>query len=150
MTPTGRVEALWVKRAHRGPMDAATSVTVDNEGIVGNADRGGRRPITLISAERWEAARRELGVDDLDPTLRRANILVSGVDLEGTRGARLTIGDVELEITTETVPCRLMEFAHKGLMEALKPNWGGGISARVITQGQIAVGDAVTISEGRR
>jgi MOSC domain-containing protein YiiM len=141
---TGRVEALWVKRAHRGVMDRANEVLVDEAGIVGNADRGGRRQITLVAEERWAQVGMEFG-EDLDPTIRRANIMVSGLELADTRGATVTLGEVVLEVTTETVPCRLMDFAREGLMEALRPAWGGGISARVIRSGTISVGDHVAL-----
>ena len=141
---TGQVDAIWVKRAHKGQMDPVDSALLDDQGIVGNADRGGRRQVTLISAEAWAAACEALG-EDVDPVARRANVLVSGVDLEGTRGRTLRIGDAELEITTETVPCRLMDFVHDGLMDALKPEWRGGVSARVLSAGAISVGDAVEL-----
>ncbi len=94
--------------------------------------------------EAWAEACAVLG-EDVDPVARRANVLVSGVDLEDTRGRVIRIGDSELEVTTETVPCRLMDFVHEGLMEALKPEWRGGVSARVRTPGPITVGDPVVI-----
>ena len=67
---SGRVEALWVKRAHGGPMDAVDSVQVDEKGIVGNADRGTRRAVSIISADAWADAETDLGTS-VDPTLRR-------------------------------------------------------------------------------
>ena len=141
---TGRVDMLWVKRAHKGQMDAVECVVLDDEGIADNADRGGRRQVTLISAEAWAAACAVLG-HDVDPVTRRANVLLSGVDLSQTRGHVIRLGQAELEVTTETVPCRLMDFAHDGLMEALKPEWRGGVSARVRTPGPVAIGDPVVV-----
>ncbi|MEM7288122.1 MAG: MOSC domain-containing protein [Actinomycetota bacterium] len=126
-------------------MDGVTEATVDEEGIVGNADRGGRRQVTLISAEAWAAACDVLG-EDVDPVTRRANLLVSGVDLEDTRSRLVRVGEVALEVTTETVPCRLMDFFHEGLMGALKPEWRGGVSARVVTPGLIRIGDPVHLA----
>lgn len=143
---TGSVERIWVKRAHKGQMDAVESATLDDQGIVDNADRGGRRQVTVISLEAWADTCAVLG-DDVDPVARRANVLVSGVDLEDSRGRVIRIGDSELEVTTETVPCRLMDFVHDGLMDALKPEWRGGVSARVRTPGPIAIGDPVVIDQ---
>jgi hypothetical protein len=38
----GRVERLWVKRAHRGAMDEQASIElVPGRGVAGSADRGG-------------------------------------------------------------------------------------------------------------
>lgn len=125
-------------------MDRADEVVVD--GIVGNADRGGRRQITLISAERWRVACQLLG-EQLDPALRRANVMVSGIDLAETRGRHILLGEVELEITTETVPCRLMDFADAGLMHALHPDWGGGVSTCVVTPGIIHINAPVHLTD---
>jgi MOSC domain-containing protein YiiM len=118
---------------------------VEKVGIVGNADRGGRRQITVISAERWAEAEAELDVE-LDPVLRRANLLVSGVDLVEARGKVLTIGDTQLTIGRECKPCRLMEDQHPGLEKALRPGWGGGAYATVLEPGTITVGDEVSLA----
>lgn len=41
--------------------------------------------MTIISAESWTAMMRELGADSA-PSARRANVMVSGMALAGTRG----------------------------------------------------------------
>ena len=44
---TGRLEAIWIKRAHRGVMDEVTEATaVAGKGLAGNVDRSRRRQIT--------------------------------------------------------------------------------------------------------
>jgi len=114
-------------------------------GIVGNADQGGRRQVTVLSTERWQQAEAELGTE-LDPALRRANLLVSGVDLVAARGKVLTVGGLRLQIGRECKPCRLMDDQHPGLMDALKADWGGGAYATVLDAGTIQVGDEVTLA----
>ena len=48
----GELAAIWVKRAHRGVMDAAQAAElVAGRGIVGNADQGRRRQVTLLEEE---------------------------------------------------------------------------------------------------
>jgi MOSC domain-containing protein YiiM len=138
----GRLERIWVKRSHAGVMDPAERVALDADGIVGNADRGGRRAVTMISAERWRQAQAHLGVE-LDPATRRANLLVSGVDLVASRGRTLRIGSCTVRVNGETRPCTLMDELHPGLQDALDAGWGGGAYAEVVADGDIAVGDTV-------
>src|ERR671910_1027205 len=88
------LEAIWIKRAHRGPMDPVQEAELDPQrGIVGNADRSRRRQVTLIEHEVWTRLMAELGAD-VDPSARRANLLLRGVSLAHTRGRILRIGDV--------------------------------------------------------
>ena len=139
---TGRVEALWVKRAKRGPMDAVRDVQcIARRGLASNADTGGRRQVTIISRERWIELTASMG--DVDPVLRRANVMVSGIELESSRGKLLQIGEVTLRINGETRPCRSLDFALPGLQRALDPHWGGGVYAAVIEGGVVRVADAV-------
>ena len=143
MTVAGRLEAIWIKRAHRGPMDAVQRASLQaGRGLDGNADRGGRRQVTIIESRAWDAAVEQVGVA-VDPVARRANFLVSGVPLARTRGRTLRIGSCELLINGETRPCERMEEAQPGLQAALDPDWRGGVYAQVLTSGDIAVGDAV-------
>jgi MOSC domain-containing protein YiiM len=79
----------------------------------------------------------------LGPDARRANLVVSGIDLENTRGRVLRIGECRVPLYGETRPCELMEKAAVGLQEAIGRCWGGGVFAEVLVGGTIAVGDAV-------
>ena len=137
----GRLEAIWIKRARRGPMDAVTCAQLHGgRGIDGNANRGGRRQVTIIALERWREAMDALGAD-LDPATRRANFMVSGLSLERTRGRVLRIGACRLRINGETRPCEQMEEAHPGLQRALETRWGGGAYAEVLEDARVCVGD---------
>ncbi len=140
---TGRVEVIWIKRAHRGPMDSVQEATlVADKGVAGSVDRSRRRQVTLLESEAWTACTTELGVDK-DPAGRRANILLSGVRLARTRGRVLVIGDAQLTIGGELTPCERMDEVAPGLREALLPDWRGGVFAQVLTGGVIRVGDSV-------
>ena len=82
----GTLRAIWIKRARRGLMDPAGQATLAaGRGIVRNANQRGRRQVTIIEREVWETLVRALG-SDLDPSARRANVMVSGFPLAGARG----------------------------------------------------------------
>ena len=146
---TGELRAIWRKRAKRGPMDPLTSaVLVAGRGLEGNANQGGRRQVTLIEEERWAEAMAELeeigeAGTDLPPVTRRANLLIAGLPLEGTRGQILRIGPCRLQIWSECTPCERMDEALPGLQQALRPHWRAGACAQVLEGGEIRVGDEV-------
>jgi MOSC domain-containing protein YiiM len=139
----GSLERIWIKRAKRGPMDPVDSATLEaDRGVRGNANVGGRRQVTIISRERWSELMAALGAS-LPPSARRANLMVSGIDLEQSRGRILRIGATRLRINGETRPCERMEEAHAGLEALMRDRWGGGTFAEVLDGGEIRVGDAV-------
>jgi MOSC domain-containing protein YiiM len=143
----GRVERLWVKRAHRGAMDARDSIElVAGRGVEGSADRGGRRQVTIIEREVWESLMRELG-SDAGPETRRANVLVSGIDLRASRGRVLRLGDTRIRIAGEVKPCERMEEAVPGLRALMYPQWKGGAFGQILDGGAVSVGDAVEWEE---
>ena len=108
--------------------------------------RAGPRQVTIVSRERWKAVAEALG-QHVDPVLRRANLLISGVDLENSRGNMLRVGSGRLRVNGETRPCERMDEPLPGLRAELRHRWGGGVYASVLEDGKIAVGDPV---EGER
>lgn len=146
---TGKLEAIWLKRVRRGPMDPKDRATLKaKRGLVGNTDQGGKRQVTLIEKEVW-AERTAQACVTLDPATRRANLMVSGIALANSRGRILQIGQARLRVYGETKPCERMDEAHQGLRAAMYPDWGGGAFAEVLEDGEIAVGDPVQwVAEG--
>jgi MOSC domain-containing protein YiiM len=141
--PQGRVEALWLKTRHRGPMQpVAEAQLIAGQGLVGSVGRSKRRQVTLIEQERWQGFMAELDAS-IEPSARRANIMLSGIRLTDTRKQRLRIGDVVVEIGGHTTPCERMEEALQGLQAAMAPEWGGGAFAQVLNDGVVRVGDGV-------
>ena len=143
MDTTGRLEAIWLKRMRRGPMDAVErAVLKAHQGLVGNTDQGGRRQVTLVEQEVWEALMVQVGAT-LPPSIRRANLLLSGVRLSNSRKRILGIGACRIRILGETKPCEQMEEACPGLQKAMYPDWAGGAFGEVLDDEVIAVGDVV-------
>jgi MOSC domain-containing protein YiiM len=142
-TSNGQLEAIWVKRARRGPMDAVGSAAlIAGRGIEGNANQGGKRQVTIIEQEVWERLMRELG-SSLPGLTRRANLMVSGVPLVASRGRTLQIGACRIRIYGETKPCERMEEALPGLQAAMYNDWRGGAFGEVLNDATIRVGDPV-------
>jgi MOSC domain-containing protein YiiM len=124
-------------------MDAVDSGRlVAGRGLVGNADQGRKRQVTLIAIETWSRLMETLR-SKADPSARRANLLLRGIDLVESRGRILAIGGCRLRIAGETRPCERMDEAVAGLRRAMEPAWGGGAFAEVLDDGTISVGDPV-------
>lgn len=139
----GQLETIWIKRFKKGPMDSVDRATLETaKGIVGNANQGGHRQVTVIEREAWDRMMEELPCH-LDPSARRANLLVNGISLIESRKQILQVGDVRIRILGETRPCERMEEAQPGLQAAMRPKWGGGAYGEVLNDGEIVVGDQV-------
>lgn len=137
------LQQIWIKRVHRGPMDAASRATlVAGRGIVGNADQGGKRQVTIVDLERWQELM-DLLRADVDPRTRRANLVIDSLDLFDSRGKTLRVGGTRLHILGETRPCERMDEALPGLQTSMRDRWGGGVFAEVVEGGEIAIGDQV-------
>ena len=143
-----RVEQIWIKRVRRGPMDPAQKASLRaGKGIVGNANQGGKRQVTIVSNKHWEEVTAPLG-EVPDPRLRRANVLVTDIDFTASRGKILRIGSVRIRIYGDTRPCEQMEEAAPGLQAAMSVPFGGGAFGEVLDDGEIAVGDSVELVAG--
>ena len=143
----GEVVKIWLKRFRGGPMDPVMfAEAVEGRGLAGNANQGGKRQVTLIDESRWKEACAELGMD-VDPSARRANLMLRGIDLEGMRGRTLRIGAMRVRVYNETRPCEQMDDAQPGLRVALQPRWRAGAYGEVVEGGVIKVGDVVEWEE---
>jgi MOSC domain-containing protein YiiM len=139
----GRLEAIWLKRMRRGPMDAVErAVLKAHYGLVGNTDYGGRRQVMLLEQDVWHALMAQPGAT-LPPATRSANVLLSGIRLVKSRKRLLCIGTCRIRILGETKPCERMEEVCPGLQRAMYADWAGGAFGEVLGDGEIVVGDVV-------
>lgn len=144
----GQLAGIAYKTEKYGAMITLDSAMVGTGTGVASDYRGipGKRQVTVLSKEAFEAACNDLQ-DSLPWTIRRANLMISGIDLENTTGKHLRIGDLVLEITGQTEPCFRMDEQRDGLKLALQSQWRGGVTCRVITGGTITVGDKVMLTD---
>jgi len=138
----------------RGAIETVSRVLItETEGVHGDLrgairpGKRGKRQITLIEAESWAAALADLKID-LPWHVRRANLLVQGVRLPREPGAVIRIGEtLRIRINCECDPCSRMDEIAPGLKVALLPDWRGGVCGKVISDGDIAIGDEVRIEQ---
>lgn len=98
--------------------------------------------MTLISREYIEAICRHTGRAAIDPALLRRNLVIAGINMNLLRYQRLQIGQVILETSALCHPCSRMDEA-LGSGGAAAMFGYGGLCAKVIQGGQLAVGDSV-------
>jgi len=145
--PPGRVEALWIKRAHRGVMDARDRADfVEGRGIATDANSGrSKRQVTIIEKEVFDRIADEL--PGVEPWMRRANVMVSGIRLHPARDRILRVGEVRIRLLGETRPCERMDAQIPGLRAALEADGGGGAYGVVLDDGTVEVGDRAELDE---
>ena len=126
-------------------MDSAEEVVfVRGRGIADDANFGrSKRQVTVIEKEVFDGIVREL--PEVEPSMRRANVMVSGIPLRETRGRVLRLGDVRIRIVGETRPCERMDAQVHGLTAALESDWRGGVFGVVLDDGPVRVGDEAAL-----
>ena len=139
---------IAIKHNRRGLMKTLDNACITLDKGVESDFRGkpSNRQVTVLSRKVWQEVNAILKTD-LPWTTRRANLLVDDLELENSAGKTISIGTVELLITRETDPCERMEEAARGLYDALKPRWRGGVCCRVIREGQVQLGDEVILCD---
>lgn len=160
----GKLDAILLRPRRGSPAWAVpVAVALAGSGLSGDrsADRAAtsgatsKRQVTLIQAEHLAVVASLLGRAEIDPALLRRNLVVSGLNLIAARGLfkdvplALRIGEaVVLEITGPCEPCSKMEIAlGEGGYNALRGH--GGMTARIVSGGEIRVGDAIVCTTTR-
>jgi MOSC domain-containing protein YiiM len=129
---------------------------VTTRGLEGDRQRdlrchgGPDRALCLYSLECIEALQRE--GHPISPGSIGENVTIAGLAWERvTPGARLRLGEVEVEVTAFTEPCNTIRFSFSDrrsvhVSQAAAPGWSR-VYARVLREGVLRVGDAVEFVE---
>jgi len=141
----GTVEGIYIAPREAAPTEPRERVSVvAGGGIEGDrkfaaGERTGGHDLTLIEAEAVERLAPEI---ELEPGASRRNVVTRGIDLNALVGKRFAVGDVECVGEELCHPCRHLEkLTQPGVLKGLAGR--GGLCARVLTDGAIAVGDEV-------
>jgi MOSC domain-containing protein YiiM len=142
----GRVEWIGLRPGRREPVKSVQETHArPGTGLDGDRYRGtpdSKRQVTLIQAEHLAAVASMLGKESVDPALVRRNLVVRGINLQALKGRPFRVGGAVLELTGDCHPCsRMEENLGAGGYNALRGH--GGITARVVQEGPIRVGDVV-------
>ena len=135
----GRLEAIWVKRAHGGPMDSVQRASANADWLA--APITTHRPVTLIEQEVTRLMADVGGT--ADPSRRRANLTVSGFPLRDTRGRILADRRRAADVRGKRVPANKWKtsFRDCGRHAGHPVGW---CLREVPRHREIAVGDEVS------
>ncbi len=153
---SGRLKGIAVRPARYAALVEYDEIEISPKGLLGDhaKDRKGRatteRVVSVIAAEDWAAACAELDppadpAGELPWVTRRANLLIEGLRLPRAAGALLRVGEVVLEVTGQTFPCKRMEEARPGLLKALAKDWRGGVLCKVKSPGVVRIGQSAEV-----
>jgi MOSC domain-containing protein YiiM len=140
-----RIVAIHIAPARKVPTRPVSAVEAEaGKGLVGDRYHGAKhRHVTLQSRELLDRAAADLD-HVVDSGATRRNLTVDAGDIPTRPGARLRIGDVELEVVRMAAPCRLLDDWIAPGAAAAMHNRGGSV-CRVLTSGSIHVGDDVEV-----
>jgi MOSC domain-containing protein YiiM len=140
-----RMQARMVVQALAGRGLEGDRYALDR-GTYSRAPRQVIRHVSLIGREAMELANADLrrnGLVPFEPDETRRNILVEGIDVYTLLGLEFRIAAVRLRGTDVTRPCPVPSAVagKTGFKEAYHNR--GGILAEILSDGPIAIGDAL-------
>ncbi len=138
----GTVEQIHVRATEGGPVAHLAQIeAAAGLGLRGEYHFGRNRDeVTLIEAERVERLAAEHGVE-LEPAATWRNVTTRGLDLGELIGRRFRIGDAVCEGLERCEPCA--KLARRTDRRVLRGLLHSGLSARIVQDGTIRVGDAL-------
>ena len=142
---SGRVEWLGVRPERKADVIAVEAAMIKVIGLDGDHRTSpGKRAVSLIQAEHLPAIAAFTGRDRIDAAILRRNIVVSGINLLALRKIEFRIGTAVVKGTGPCAPCTRMEEAlGRGGFNAMRGH--GGITAEVVAEGEVRIGDLVSV-----
>lgn len=145
--PVAKITSINIspkKGTFKQPVERA-ELRVDH-GIVGDAHAGNwHRQISLLAQESIDKMT-ALGLDDLTPGKFAENITTEGISLYTLPvGTILRLGPCRAEVTQIGKECHQHCEVYKRVGQCIMPH--EGIFVRVLTPGEIAIGDEITIEK---
>lgn len=150
----GRLEAIFLRPARGEPVSRPVECrAIEGFGLEGDRTASGRgggmRQVTLLQAEHLAVVAALLRRAAIDPADLRRNLLVSGLNLLAGKSlfpdqpVCLLFGEeVVLEVTGPCQPCsKMQDKLGLGAYNVLRGH--GGVTARVVRGGSIAIGHSV-------
>lgn len=143
----GRVQWIGTSLGPRSEIQLQETVRIVTGGVDGDhhcrPNRNSKRQVTLIQAEHIPVVESILGRGRIDPSLLRRNIVVSGINLAALKYQTFRIGTAVLQGSGSCPPCsRMEENLGPGGYAAMLTH--GGITAIVVTEGTVSLGDTVS------
>ena len=144
----GEVRWIGVRPQRRAAMISLKEVFASSEtGLDGDRYQGqtGKRHVTLVQEEHLAVIRSCSESELVKPEDLRRNIVISGINLLALKSRVIEIGTAQLEVTGLCHPCSRMETnLGAGGYNAMRGH--GGITARILSDGTIKVGDFLRIA----
>jgi len=150
---SGRLEAINISRGGV-PKQSAFEALITEHGVAGDHQNdsyyhgGVDRAVVLFSLEVIRKLQSE--GHPITPGAVGENLTVSGIEWDAiVPGTRLTVGDVELQITRYATPCQKIRASFLGddfmrIFQDRHPGWSR-VCARVVKGGIVRPGDAIVV-----
>ncbi len=122
---------------------------ITQKGLAGDhfsGTAGSKRQVTLIQQEHLKAIASFMQIKTVSPEMLRRNIVIQGINLLALKDKTFWVGDALLKYTGECYPCsRMEETLGSGGYNAVRGH--GGITARILNGGTIALGNILRAEE---
>lgn len=143
---SGTVSWIGIRPEKNMPMKELTEVKVLENRLEGDHYKGvvtSKRHVTIIQHEHIMAVSSFL-LKEISPEMLRRNLVVKGINLLALKDKTFTIGEATFKMTGLCEPCSKMEKnLGNGGYNAMRGH--GGITAQVVKNGIIRLGDSVTV-----